>query len=131
MSHADISSRDAHILFKVGKTHEGYFTNTEILAQANHAMDIIDRNYPCEDHIFFMTMPKCTQHTGQMLLLCEICLSTHQKISPKISYVQLRTQMAALTKFACKMAIFWMECSNHFIFLMVTSRLACSKACAK
>jgi len=53
MSHADISSRDAHILFKAGKTCEGYFTNTEILAQANCAMDIIDRNYPCEDHDFF------------------------------------------------------------------------------
>jgi len=53
MSHPDISSRDDCILFKVGKTHEGYFTNTEILAQANHAMDIIDRNYPHKDHIFF------------------------------------------------------------------------------
>src|SRR5882672_2587671 len=63
MSHADISSRDAHILFKVGKTHEGYFTNTEILAQANRAMDIIDRNYPCEEHVFFYDNAKT--HTAR------------------------------------------------------------------
>src|SRR5882724_3887321 len=88
MSHADISSRDAHILFKVGKTHEGYFTNTEILAQANCAMDIIDKNYPHETTYFFTTMPKCTQCAVQMLLLHEICPSAHQKISPKNSYVQ-------------------------------------------
>ena len=96
-----------------------------------HAMDIIDKNYPCEDHIFFTTMPEHTQHASQMLLLHEIFLSTHQKKSQKKSYVQLRTQMATLTKSTCKMAIFWIQLCNHFIFLKVTSRLACSKACTK
>ena len=37
---------EAHVLFKAGKNWEGYFTNEDILDQANKAMDILDKHYP-------------------------------------------------------------------------------------
>ena len=37
---------EAHVLFKTGKNREGYFTNEDILDQANKAMDILDKHYP-------------------------------------------------------------------------------------
>jgi hypothetical protein len=42
----------ARVLFKAGKNREGYFTNTEILAQVTAAMDILDKHAPLEKHIF-------------------------------------------------------------------------------
>jgi hypothetical protein len=41
----------ARVLFKAGKNREGYFTNEDILAQAEKAMDILQKHYPNEDHI--------------------------------------------------------------------------------
>src|SRR5467141_1874923 len=78
MSHADISSRDPHVLFKVGKTREGYFTNTKILAQANCAMDIIYRNYPCEEHVFFYDNAK--MHTARWL---DALTARNMPVNPK------------------------------------------------
>ena len=40
-------------MFKAGKNRDGYFTNDEILAQANRAMDILDNNYLDDTHVFF------------------------------------------------------------------------------
>jgi hypothetical protein len=37
---------EARVLFKAGKNREGYFTNEDILDQANKAMDILDKHYP-------------------------------------------------------------------------------------
>ncbi|KAF9519954.1 hypothetical protein BS47DRAFT_1370635 [Hydnum rufescens UP504] len=42
----------SHVLFKAGKNHDGYFTNDNIVAQAAHTMDILDKYYPHESHIF-------------------------------------------------------------------------------
>ena len=40
-------------MFKAGKNRDGYFTNDEILAQANRAMDILNNDYPDDEHVFF------------------------------------------------------------------------------
>ena len=40
-------------MFKAGKNQDGYFTNDKILAQANQAMDILDNDYPDDEHVFF------------------------------------------------------------------------------
>lgn len=40
------------VIFKPGKTRDGYFDNEDILQQATAAMDICQKYYPDEDHIF-------------------------------------------------------------------------------
>ena len=42
----------ACIIFCPGKNCEGYFTNDDILAQAEKAMAILSKYYPDEDHFF-------------------------------------------------------------------------------
>ena len=42
----------AHVIFRPGKNREGYFTNDDILAQAEKAMAILSKYYPDEDHFF-------------------------------------------------------------------------------
>ena len=44
-------NEEARVLFKAGKNRDGYFTNDEIVEQANRAMDILERHFPDEDHI--------------------------------------------------------------------------------
>jgi hypothetical protein len=39
-------------LFKAGKARDGYFTNEEIITQAANAMDILEKYFSDEDHIF-------------------------------------------------------------------------------
>jgi len=40
----------ARILFRAGKARDGYFTNENIVAHAEKAMDILQKYYPHEDH---------------------------------------------------------------------------------
>ena len=47
------SNGSARVMFKAGKNQDGYFTNNKILAQANWAMDILNNNYPDDEHAFF------------------------------------------------------------------------------
>ncbi|KAF9506364.1 hypothetical protein BS47DRAFT_1374139 [Hydnum rufescens UP504] len=49
--HSPNGSETARILFKVGKNRDGYFTNDDIMMQAAHAMDILDKYYPNENHV--------------------------------------------------------------------------------
>jgi hypothetical protein len=42
----------ARVLFKAGKNREGYFTNENILEQTQTAMDIAEKHYPNDHHIF-------------------------------------------------------------------------------
>jgi hypothetical protein len=42
----------AQVLFRVGKNQEGYFTSNDILAQVTTAIDILQRHYPFDAHIF-------------------------------------------------------------------------------
>ncbi|KIK76505.1 hypothetical protein PAXRUDRAFT_169730 [Paxillus rubicundulus Ve08.2h10] len=41
-----------HILFKAGKAHDGYFTNDDILRHTKIAMEVLEKHFPNERHIF-------------------------------------------------------------------------------
>ena len=43
--------QEARVLFKAGKAREGYFTNEDILKQAENAMDILEQHYPNDKHV--------------------------------------------------------------------------------
>jgi hypothetical protein len=43
----------ARVIFRPGKNCEGYFTNEDILSQAQKAMAILSEHYANEDHAFF------------------------------------------------------------------------------
>ncbi|KIK74797.1 hypothetical protein PAXRUDRAFT_174608, partial [Paxillus rubicundulus Ve08.2h10] len=57
----------AQVLSKVGKSHDGYFTNQDILDHAKKAMDILEKYYPDEDYILVFNNAtahlKCTDDT--------------------------------------------------------------------
>jgi hypothetical protein len=42
----------ARVIFRPGKNREGYFMNDDILTQVDHAMTILSKYYPDEDHFF-------------------------------------------------------------------------------
>jgi len=42
----------ARVIFRPGKNWEGYFMNDDILTQVDHAMTILSKYYPNEDHFF-------------------------------------------------------------------------------
>ena len=42
----------ARVLFWPGVNRDGYFTNEDILRQVDHAMDILQKHYPNDDHVF-------------------------------------------------------------------------------
>ena len=42
----------ARVLFKLGKSRDGYFTNDDILAQTDVAMTIVSKHFPDNHHIF-------------------------------------------------------------------------------
>jgi hypothetical protein len=45
-------SQSAQVLFKAGKNCDGYFTNEDIIAQTQTAMDIVQKHYPHDEHTF-------------------------------------------------------------------------------
>jgi len=49
--HSPDGEEKARVLLKAGKNREGYFTNDNILAQADKAMDILEKHYPDDDHV--------------------------------------------------------------------------------
>lgn len=51
----------ARVLFRPGVNQEGYFTNEDILRQADNAMDILQKYYPNDNHIFIFD--NATIHT--------------------------------------------------------------------
>jgi hypothetical protein len=40
------------LLFRAGKSWDGYMTSDDVVDHVNHAMDILDKHYPDEHHIF-------------------------------------------------------------------------------
>src|SRR5882757_1619018 len=57
-------TESAHIVFKAGKAQDGYFTNTEIVVQLELAMDILEKHYPNDHHIFIFD--NTTTHTKRL-----------------------------------------------------------------
>jgi hypothetical protein len=45
-------NKSAQHLFQAGKSRDGYFTNEDILEHIQMAMDILDQDYPHEEHVF-------------------------------------------------------------------------------
>ena len=45
-------TESAHVLFKAGLTWNEYFTNDEILEQASKTMDILEKHFPDDHHVF-------------------------------------------------------------------------------
>jgi hypothetical protein len=43
--------KEARDIFKAGKARDGYYTHEDIIQQANRAIDILQTDYPNEDHI--------------------------------------------------------------------------------
>ena len=43
---------DARVIFKPGKNRDGYFDNEDILAQVTVAMNICEKYFPNEQHVF-------------------------------------------------------------------------------
>jgi hypothetical protein len=54
-------TKSARVLFWPGANREGYFTNEDMLQQVDGAMDILEKNYPHDDHIF--VFDNATIHT--------------------------------------------------------------------
>ena len=46
--------KSARVIFRPGANQEGYFTNEDVLQQADNAMDILQEYYPNDDHIFII-----------------------------------------------------------------------------
>jgi hypothetical protein len=46
------SSEQARVLFKAGKARDGYFQNDDLVDQATKAMDILEKHYPHDKHVF-------------------------------------------------------------------------------
>jgi hypothetical protein len=51
----------ARVLFKPGKNRDGYFDCDDIIDQSTKAMDILERHFPDDDHIFIFD--NATTHT--------------------------------------------------------------------
>lgn len=68
------------VLFKAGKSRDGYFLNDEIVVQVQKAMDIIQMHWPNEDHMFIfdntITHVKCPDDS----LSTRKYLKTHLKL---------------------------------------------------
>jgi hypothetical protein len=47
-----VERKTAAVVFKAGKNRDGYFQNSDIIKQATIAMDILDEDYPNENHVF-------------------------------------------------------------------------------
>ncbi|KDQ50719.1 hypothetical protein JAAARDRAFT_185917 [Jaapia argillacea MUCL 33604] len=43
---------EGRVLFKAGKARDGYFTNDDIVAHVEKAMDLLQKHLPQEDHVF-------------------------------------------------------------------------------
>ena len=51
LSSAD-GSKSAHVEIKPGKNRDGYFSNNDLLMQVQHAIDLVHKLYPNDDHVF-------------------------------------------------------------------------------
>jgi hypothetical protein len=63
----------AWVLFKAGKNCEGYFTNEDIFAQAEKAMDILEKHYSNKDNILVFDNAKLTSNELMMCFLLTTC----------------------------------------------------------
>ena len=58
-------TESTQIPFQPGANREGYFTNEDVLQQVNNTMDILQKYYPDDDHIFIFN--NATIHMKRLL----------------------------------------------------------------
>ncbi|KAJ3992481.1 hypothetical protein F5050DRAFT_1715241 [Lentinula boryana] len=90
--------KHARVLFRPGKTRDGYQTTQNILDQATIAMDILDANYPDEQHVF--AYDNATIHTAHSpnalsatAMPCNPNVSFFCKVMGKDGEVEKRVKM--------------------------------------
>ncbi|KAB5589655.1 hypothetical protein CTheo_6910 [Ceratobasidium theobromae] len=66
---------DAQVIFRAGKNQDGWFGTVDVVKQLSHAMSIIKRQYPNEDHMFIFNnatihtkLPETTPNVSKMTL---------------------------------------------------------------
>jgi transposase len=63
--------QSARVLFKAGKNRNGYFSSPDILKHTTRAMDILNKHYPDDDHIFvFDNAPSHMKRADTALSAC-------------------------------------------------------------
>lgn len=50
--HSPDGKESTRVLFRPGKNRDGYFDNSDIIKTTNDAMDILDKHFPNENHVF-------------------------------------------------------------------------------
>jgi len=67
----------ARVLFKAGANRDGYFTNEEILEQAACTMDILEKHFPNDQHIFIYNNARThLKRSPYTLSACQMVLNT-------------------------------------------------------
>ena len=72
--------KTARVLFHAGKAQEGYFTNENIRAHLTTAAEILNKDYPNEDHILIFDNAKMLKGLKGPYLLY-VCQKGHLRIS--------------------------------------------------
>ena len=74
-------TKSAHVTFKPGKNRDGYFDSDDFIKQVNTCMDILEANYPNEEHILiFNNVTIHTKCPDDALFACKM-----PKFTPKES----------------------------------------------
>jgi len=76
----------AQVLFRVGKGREGYFTNENILEQTNIAMDIAEKYYPNDNHVFIFDNATTHQkRPATALSACKMTKNPNKSFGPEVT----------------------------------------------
>ncbi|KIJ59452.1 hypothetical protein HYDPIDRAFT_177800 [Hydnomerulius pinastri MD-312] len=148
--HSPDSKESAHVLFNAGKSHDGYFTNEDIIAQTMKAMKLVQKYFPDEDLIFdnmtthlkcpedalsAQKMPKYTPKEGTNWG-CLYFPAGHLRVGifkgmatilEERGYGNVKKVHAECLKFACDLTTDWCCCHcmlyNKYDFVNVKSNL--------
>ncbi|PPR05890.1 hypothetical protein CVT24_006615 [Panaeolus cyanescens] len=88
-------TESARVLFKAGVERQGYFTNSDVLAHAHKAMDILDKHHPHEKHVLiFEKTQQLTENVLMMPFQLEKCQKAHPGVWIQIKLVKEWAPMA-------------------------------------
>lgn len=87
-------SREARILFKAGKNHDGWFDSEDILQQTDLAIDLFEENFPLGNVIglfCFDNAPSHQKHAPDALSACRMPKGTKfWPENPPANYIRMR-----------------------------------------
>lgn len=66
------STESAHVQLKAGINHEGYFTNENIIKQADHTINILQTHYSEEHILIFDNATTYLKHEPDALSACKM-----------------------------------------------------------